>query len=797
MRFSLSVWAVSFASLPLFLLIPELATAQKTIHVPGDAPTIQQAINAAQNGDTVLVAPGTYDENIDFEGKSIEVTSESSSGAGAANTIIAGSAGPTVTFQSNEPSTAVLSGFTITHQSVGGETPPGEGILISSASPTITANAVVENDGCGISITGPPSSPAIRGNEISWNFLGTTRTTVPYCSAAFGIDVDNAGSVEISNNTIQGNNTISPAAPAGAGIVAYETTKLTIANNAIFNNTNLQAGGDDGSGLGGGGGGGISAWGVENVAIVQNLVYSNMVIGGGSTAGIAVGPGNPGAEPASGTLTIVNNTVVGNISPTGVPDQIAIGAYAAQSTVENNIFESTDSGIAIYCDQGANIGFSYNDVIGSAPTHGCGGFNNISADPQFVGAAVDNFHLTDGSPVIAAGDPTAPGLPSTDYDGLPRIVNGTISLGVYEYQPVTANSPVLTSSANPSYVGQPVTFTATLNTSAAKSPVSGTMSFSDGASVLGTINVSTAGVAALSSNSLSTGAHSIYAVYSGDSDLPPGITNTVSQVVSTFPTTTTLTVSQNNIAFGQSVSLTAEVVSPSSGATVTGGVVFYDGTSSLGVVNVNNGTASYTTSSLGAGSHTIDAEFVQNQTYSTSTSNAVTVTVASDFAMSATPASQTIDPGHAARYSISVTSESGFNAPITLACSGLPAGASCSFSPSTLANGPGDSQLVIQTAASRTASNDSRPPMHRSMRLGAAVPLLSALLFIPLSCRRRGLRALFVLICFVATTGCGSPQLLTLSPPQAYSIVVTGASSAANGPVTHSTTITLKVQSSF
>jgi parallel beta-helix repeat protein len=794
MRFSLKVWALTLVSFLLFLLIPELATAQKTIHVPGDAPTIQQAINAAQNGDTVLVAPGTYDENIDFEGKSIEVTSESSSGAGAANTIIAGSAGPTVTFRSNEPSTAVLNGFTITHQSPGSQTPPGEGIVISSASPTVTANAVVENDGCGISIE-DGSSPAIRGNEISWNFVGV-RSAVHYCGAAFGIGIFDAGSVEISNNTIQGNNTVSPANSSGGGIEASGATKLTIANNAICGNTGVGDGSNEDSNAGNGFGG-IFVSEIGDLAITQNLVYSNVVVGSGTTAGIGVGTANPGNAPASGTLTILNNTVVGNVGPSPSAEQFLIDGYPAQSTVENNIFESTDGGIAIYCDQGANVGFSYNDVIGSAPTHGCGGFNNISADPQFAGEAVDNFHLTDGSPIIDAGDPTAPGLPATDYDGLPRIVNGTISLGVYEYQPVTANSPVLTSSANPSYVGQPVTFTATLNTSAAKSPVSGTMSFSDGASVLGTINVSTAGVAALSSNSLSTGTHSIYAVYSGDSDLPPGITNTVSQVVSTFPTITTLTVSQNNIAFGQSVTLTAEVVSPSSGATVTGGVVFYDGTSSLGVVNVNNGTASYTTSSLGAGSHTIDAEFVQNQTYSTSTSNAVTVTVASDFAMSATPASQTIDPGHAALYSISVTSESGFNAPITFACSGLPAGASCSFSPSTLANGPGDSQLVIQTAASRTASNDSRPPMHGSWRFGAAVPLLSALLLIPLSCRHRGFRALFVLICFVATTGCGSPQLLTLSPPQAYSIVVTGASSAANGPVTHSTTITLKVQSSF
>jgi hypothetical protein len=50
-----------------------------TINVPADQPTIQSAINAASNGDTVVVAPGTYTENINFLGKAITV--ESSKGA--------------------------------------------------------------------------------------------------------------------------------------------------------------------------------------------------------------------------------------------------------------------------------------------------------------------------------------------------------------------------------------------------------------------------------------------------------------------------------------------------------------------------------------------------------------------------------------------------------------------------------------------------------------------------------------------------------------------------------------------
>ena len=112
-----------FLILICFLLITCITLSAQIIHVPGDQPTIQVGITAAQNGDTILVDDRTYIENINFKGKAITVASHflvDSNETHIENTIIDGSqptnpdSGSVVVFNSGEDTTSILCGFTIT-----------------------------------------------------------------------------------------------------------------------------------------------------------------------------------------------------------------------------------------------------------------------------------------------------------------------------------------------------------------------------------------------------------------------------------------------------------------------------------------------------------------------------------------------------------------------------------------------------------------------------------------------------------------------------------------------------------
>lgn len=191
--------------LGLAIIVPSAFSA--TINVPVDQPTIQAGINAASNGDTVVIAPGTYSETIDFVGKNLVVTSS----AGPDSTTLQRQVGPmaNVQFIGGESSSAVLSGFKIVGSTSGYQ------IYVDNSSPTIRGNFFVGHAGtdqnqASLRVTGT-SHPYVARNvfaNTASNFIGL------WC------DTD---SVNFVNNTIVGGQ---------RGIAAYAPNSV-IRNNII------------------------------------------------------------------------------------------------------------------------------------------------------------------------------------------------------------------------------------------------------------------------------------------------------------------------------------------------------------------------------------------------------------------------------------------------------------------------------------------------------------------------------------------------------------------------------------
>jgi hypothetical protein len=190
------------------------------------------------------------------------------------------------------------------------------------------------------------------------------------------------------------------------------------------------------------------------------------------------------------------------------------------------------------------------------------------------------------------------------------------------------DSVVLSSSLNPSVFGKPITLTA-LVSSQSGSPVTGTVTFKDGSTVIGSaaINSSTHR-AMIVTAALAAGPHALVAAYGGSNNYAPGTSAPLTESVAKAASSITLAASPNPSAHGTTVKFTA-TVTPASGGAVSGTVAFEAAGIKFGtgVVNPTTHQASYTTAGLSVGSHPITAKFLGSANLNQSASPTVTQTV--------------------------------------------------------------------------------------------------------------------------------------------------------------------------
>jgi Bacterial Ig-like domain (group 3)/Beta-propeller repeat len=267
----------------------------------------------------------------------------------------------------------------------------------------------------------------------------------------------------------------------------------------------------------------------------------------------------------------------------------------------------------------------------------------------------------------------------------------------------TTTSTTVISSLNPATVGQTVTFTAT-STSTTAGTLTGTITFSDGAMQIGIPVTITAGTATVSTATLTQGAHSITAKYSGDAKFSTSTSTALSQIVNggtVISTSTTLT-GPATATSGTNVTFLASVT-PASGTKVpTGTVIFSDGATSLGPGTLNgSGSTTFSTSALSAGMHSITAQYGGDANFAASTSTAasISITVATgNFTLTVSPSSVTVSATQPGMAVVTVTPTNGFNQQVQFSCSNVPEGLDCEFEPhSVTPNGAPASTMLALT----------------------------------------------------------------------------------------------------
>lgn len=199
---------------------------------------------------------------------------------------------------------------------------------------------------------------------------------------------------------------------------------------------------------------------------------------------------------------------------------------------------------------------------------------------------------------------------STDYAGN---VEGTETTN-FGITATTTTS--LSSSANPSGLGKSVTFTVIVTPGASGTPT-GKVTFKDGATVLSTTSLNSAGKATFATTKLAAGSHSITASFLGSTYFLASGPAALTQVVEK-DSTTTLASSANPSQWGHSITLTATV--SGSGGTPTGTVTFKNGATILGAVALSSGKATFVTSTLTVGTHSITAVYSGDSKFVGSTS---------------------------------------------------------------------------------------------------------------------------------------------------------------------------------
>lgn len=589
---------------------------------------------------------------------------------------------------------------------------------------------------------------------------------------------------------------------------------------------------------------------------VATIVVSNLPLGTNQISASTPGDtnNNPATSPAV-SVTVVKTapeiTLISSVNPSIISQPVTFTATAPAGATGTITFldGATVLGTGTLAGNQASLTTNSLSTGPHTITASYGGDSNNSAATsvpltQYVNKATPPVTVTTSGPSTSGSPVTITTTLPTGTTGTVTVTSGGVTLGTGTVSsagtvtitttalpvgtdPITAsyggdsnNNPAtgsttqtvakavatvtLTSSANPSSPNSPVTFSATVY-AGATAPVT----FFDGSTILGTGAVNAAGVATLTTSSLTIGSHSITATYAGDANYNSATSAVLVQVVGKISTIITLTESSPAQLLNGQVTFTAVVTAPI--PTPTGTVTFMDGTTVLGtaalsanggvIVSLTAGNAAFTTGSLSTGDHQITAVYSGDNSFSTSTSAPMDNVVEDFTVVNSGPASQELFPGASTSYNFKLTplSASTFLNDVNLTVTGLPEGSTYTLTPTSAAAGSGAASIVLNVKTSSSLSAHNRAPMdgpnsHQELPIALGMLGLAGLGTVR-KLRRKLPRPLLLLILMIASllpiaalSGCAGGYFAL--DPHTYTVTLTGT----EGSIQHTATATLVVQ---
>jgi sugar lactone lactonase YvrE len=701
----------------------------------------------------------------------------------------------------NGAGTAALVGVTLvgagTHTITANYAGVTNSFLSSTNSATVTVNKATT------SITGPSTQPVLvthgQAGSLPVSLSGTAGLAVPSGTLAYTITDSTNATVASSTATVVAGSSASTATIPIANSLSsgLYTVSFTYSGDTYYAvppavSVQIQVG--------------------QLNPVVSFTAAPSPITYGTALGSILAATATYNSGSVSGTFTYTATPTGGTATAVTVASVLGGGTYALTA-----LFTPTDT--TLYTAASGEVSLTVNKVTPiltlassssnpSAQTtiHLTASVSSISGAPT---STVNFFDGTNPTP-LGTGTVTA---------GVATLALSTLSVGTHSITAVYAGDtnfltvtsvavqvqvkqgvPIVSFAATPS----PVTYGTVLG-----SILSATASYSSSA-LTGTYTYTatpTGGTATVvaAATILNAGTYTLTALFT-PTDTTDFTTASVQVQLSVNKSTPGIALTSSNATPFAQNAITFTVAVTSTPTVATGTVSFYDGTNStpLGTSTLAGAVATFTISTLAAGSHSITAIYSGDTNFAALTSSAVTETI-QDFSLNISTApggttSATVQPGGTATYllSISPTGASTFAAAVVLTASGLPTGATYTLTPSTLAAGSGTANVTLTiTVPQLTAA--ARP---NSSPGGGVASVTLALLLLPFSRRMRktarklgrtvpmALLLLAGAAVMVGLTGCGVSTGFFGQQQQTYNVVVTGTS----GALTHSTTVTLTVQ---